>query len=51
MPVKPGTLSMKLEVKPDPIKLFDVDIKIAKNKVIRLVMTDQDDPFKVTKKF
>jgi hypothetical protein len=31
--------------------LFDVDVKIDRKKVVRLVMTDQDDPFKVTKKF
>lgn len=25
-------------------KLFDVDVKIAKDKIVRIEMTDQDDP-------
>jgi hypothetical protein len=38
---KEGTLSQKL----NKIKLFDVDVRIAKDTVVRIEMSDHDDPW------
>lgn len=33
------------------MKLFDVDVKIAKDQVVRIEMTEADDPWKVSRYF
>ena len=44
-------MASPMSAKLDSIKLFDVDVKISKDKVIRIEMTDNDDPWKLSKKF
>jgi len=43
----PEILSQKL----NKIKLFDVDVRIAKDTVIRIEMSDQDDPWTFSQQF
>ena len=37
------------EVKTTAVKLFDVDVKLSKDKTVRIEMTDQDDPWTICK--
>jgi hypothetical protein len=40
-----------LQSKLKTVKLFDVDVKIAKDQVVRIEMTEADDPWKVSRYF
>lgn len=44
---KESTLSQKL----NKIKLFDVDVRIAKDTVVRIEMSDHDDPWTMSQQF
>jgi hypothetical protein len=40
-----------LQTKLKLAKLFDVDVKISKDQVVRIEMTEADDPWKVSRYF
>lgn len=50
-PLKSLRKKILLNEKLTAIKLFDVDVKISKDNVVRIAMTDKDDPWQFSKLF